>query len=133
MFVNITEDDSGQPFEVFITLGKAGGSAMADAEAMGRLISLALRSGIPIMRSPPPAARHLVGSRGRARTEQGAVGAGRDRHRARGVDAREAAGVQQELLGARAVGAVCRSKSFSPSRLPCTGETGSSRSMDSTT
>jgi ribonucleoside-diphosphate reductase alpha chain len=49
MFVNITEDDRSQPFEVFITLGKAGGSAMADAEAMGRLISLALRSGIPIM------------------------------------------------------------------------------------
>jgi ribonucleoside-diphosphate reductase alpha chain len=49
MFVNITEDDRGQPFEVFITLGKAGGSAMADAEAMGRMISLALRSGIPLM------------------------------------------------------------------------------------
>jgi len=48
MFVNITEDDKGQPFEVFLTLGKAGGSAMADAEAMGRLISLALRSGIPL-------------------------------------------------------------------------------------
>jgi ribonucleoside-diphosphate reductase alpha chain len=48
MFVNITEDDRGQPFEVFVTLGKAGGAAMADAEAMGRLISLALRSGIPI-------------------------------------------------------------------------------------
>ena len=49
MFANITEDDRGQPFEVFINLGKAGGSAMADAEAMGRLISLALRSGIPMM------------------------------------------------------------------------------------
>jgi ribonucleoside-diphosphate reductase alpha chain len=49
MFVNITEDDKGQPFEVFLTLGKAGGSAMADAEAMGRMISLALRSGIPMM------------------------------------------------------------------------------------
>ena len=49
MFVNITEDERGQPFEVFVTLGKAGGSAMADAEAMGRLISLALRSGIPVM------------------------------------------------------------------------------------
>jgi ribonucleoside-diphosphate reductase alpha chain len=46
MFVHVTEDDKGQPFEVFINLGKAGGSAMADAEAMGRLISLALRSGI---------------------------------------------------------------------------------------
>jgi ribonucleoside-diphosphate reductase alpha chain len=49
MYVHISEDDRGQPFEVFINLGKAGGSAMADAEAMGRLISLALRSGIPLM------------------------------------------------------------------------------------
>ncbi|HEX5437713.1 MAG TPA: response regulator SirA, partial [Gemmatimonadaceae bacterium] len=49
MYVTITEDDRAQPFEVFITLGKAGGAAMADVEAMGRLISLALRSGIPIM------------------------------------------------------------------------------------
>ena len=49
MFVHITEDDRGQPFEVFVTLGKAGGAAMADAEAVGRLISLALRSGIPLM------------------------------------------------------------------------------------
>src|SRR5690348_2770562 len=49
MYVTITEDDRGQPFEVFITLGKAGGAAMADVEAMGRLLSLALRSGIPLM------------------------------------------------------------------------------------
>ena len=48
MFVHVSEDDRGQPFDVFISLGKAGGSAMADAEAMGRLISLALRSGIPL-------------------------------------------------------------------------------------
>jgi ribonucleoside-diphosphate reductase alpha chain len=49
MYVHISEDEKGQPFEVFINLGKAGGSAMADAEAMGRLISLALRSGIPLV------------------------------------------------------------------------------------
>jgi len=48
MYVNITEDDKNQPFEVFISLGKAGGALMADVEAMGRLISLALRSGIPL-------------------------------------------------------------------------------------
>jgi ribonucleoside-diphosphate reductase alpha chain len=48
MYVTITEDDKGQPFEVFITLGKAGGALMADVEAVGRLISLALRSGIPL-------------------------------------------------------------------------------------
>jgi ribonucleoside-diphosphate reductase alpha chain len=48
LYVNITEDDRGQPFEVFMSLGKAGGALMADVEALGRLISLALRSGIPI-------------------------------------------------------------------------------------
>ena len=48
LYVTINEDETGRPFEVFCTLGKAGGPAMADAEAIGRLISLALRSGIPI-------------------------------------------------------------------------------------
>ncbi len=47
-YVTITEDDKAQPFEVFISLGKAGGSLMSDVEAMGRLISLSLRSGIPM-------------------------------------------------------------------------------------
>ncbi len=48
LYVTVNEDESGKPFEVFATLGKAGGAAMADAEAIGRLISLALRSGISI-------------------------------------------------------------------------------------
>jgi ribonucleoside-diphosphate reductase alpha chain len=48
LYVTITEDDRNQPFEVFMSLGKAGGAIMADVEAMGRLISLALRSGIPL-------------------------------------------------------------------------------------
>jgi ribonucleoside-diphosphate reductase alpha chain len=48
MYVTITEDDKGQPFEVFISLGKAGAPLMADVEAIGRLISLGLRSGIPM-------------------------------------------------------------------------------------
>ncbi|HSL72337.1 MAG TPA: hypothetical protein VK864_18965, partial [Longimicrobiales bacterium] len=48
LYVTVNEDDQGRPFEVFATLGKAGGAAMADVEAIGRLISLALRSGIPI-------------------------------------------------------------------------------------
>jgi len=48
MYVTITEDDRGQPFEVFISLGKAGGALMADVEAIGRLLSLGLRSGIPM-------------------------------------------------------------------------------------
>ena len=48
LYVTITEDDKAQPFEVFMSLGKAGCAIMADVEAMGRLISLGLRSGIPI-------------------------------------------------------------------------------------
>jgi ribonucleoside-diphosphate reductase alpha chain len=48
LYVTITEDDRGQPFEMFMSLGKAGGALMADVEAIGRLISLALRSGVPL-------------------------------------------------------------------------------------
>lgn len=48
LYVTINEDETGRPFEVFCTVGKAGGAAMADSEAIGRLISLALRSGVPI-------------------------------------------------------------------------------------
>jgi ribonucleoside-diphosphate reductase alpha chain len=35
-----------KPFEVFTSIGKSGYTTMADAEALGRLISLALRSGV---------------------------------------------------------------------------------------
>ena len=48
MYVTINEDEQGRPFEVFVALGKTGGAAMADAEAIGRLCSLALRSGISL-------------------------------------------------------------------------------------
>jgi len=48
LYVTVNEDENDKPFEVFATLGKAGGAAMADVEAVGRLISLALRSGIPM-------------------------------------------------------------------------------------
>ena len=33
LYVTITEDDRGQPFEMFMSLGKAGGALMADVEA----------------------------------------------------------------------------------------------------
>ena len=47
MFVTINEDENG-PFEVFSQLGKAGGFFQAQTEAICRLISLGLRSGIGI-------------------------------------------------------------------------------------
>jgi ribonucleoside-diphosphate reductase alpha chain len=46
LYVTINEDDNGKPFEVFTNIGKAGGCASSQAEAIGRLISLALRSDI---------------------------------------------------------------------------------------
>ena len=57
MYVNITFDDSGKPFEVFTTLGKAGGCDSANLEAVARLVSLALRSGI----DPDEIVHHLEG------------------------------------------------------------------------
>ena len=46
MYVTINFDEKGQPFEVFGNLGKAGGCDSAQLEAISRLVSLALRSGI---------------------------------------------------------------------------------------
>jgi len=39
---------NGRPFEVFAQIGKSGYSAMADSEAICRMVSLALRSHIPV-------------------------------------------------------------------------------------
>lgn len=46
LFVTINQDDDGNPFELFATMGKSGGVNSAHTEAIGRLISLCLRSGI---------------------------------------------------------------------------------------
>lgn len=48
LYITINEDAEGQPFEVFMHMGKAGGCAMSQLEAIGRLVSLALRSGIEV-------------------------------------------------------------------------------------
>jgi len=120
MFLNITEDDRGQPFEVFINLGKAGGAAMADAEAMGRLISLALRSGIPIREVH----RQLRGI-----ASDKAIGLGPNKvlsvPDAIGIALekwmREKGGVQQELLGS-APAAASPAEVEQPKPTPVTGE-----------
>jgi ribonucleoside-diphosphate reductase alpha chain len=48
LYVTINEDKEGKPFEVFANIGKAGGFYAAKAEAISRLISLALRSRIDV-------------------------------------------------------------------------------------
>jgi len=45
IFVTINEDEENKAFEIFSTIGKAGGCASSNCEAIGRLTSLALRSG----------------------------------------------------------------------------------------
>ena len=46
MFVTINFDGDGHPFEVFSTSGKSGGCDSANIDAISRMISLALRSGV---------------------------------------------------------------------------------------
>lgn len=42
-FITINQDESGQPMEVFINIGRAGSDVAAMADALGRTISTALR------------------------------------------------------------------------------------------
>jgi len=44
-FITVNQDPDGNPFEVFITIGKAGSEVAAMAEALGRMISTTLRFG----------------------------------------------------------------------------------------
>ncbi|MBI5810795.1 MAG: vitamin B12-dependent ribonucleotide reductase [Deltaproteobacteria bacterium] len=46
LYVTINEDEEGRPLEIFTQIGKAGGCVASQCEAMGRMTSLALRSGI---------------------------------------------------------------------------------------
>ena len=44
-FITVNHDGEGNPFELFVTIGKAGSEVAAMAEAIGRLISTTLRFG----------------------------------------------------------------------------------------
>ncbi len=57
MYITINFDEEQLPFEVFSTLGKAGGCDSAQLEAISRLVTLALRSGV----DPQEIVSHLRG------------------------------------------------------------------------
>ena len=59
LYITINEDENGL-CEVFTTIGKAGGNAAAQSEAISRLISLSLRSGL----DPNAIVRQLKGISG---------------------------------------------------------------------
>ncbi len=46
LYVTVNEDENGKPFELFSAMGKAGGCAASQAEAISRMVSTALRSDI---------------------------------------------------------------------------------------
>ncbi|MBI2099392.1 adenosylcobalamin-dependent ribonucleoside-diphosphate reductase [Candidatus Uhrbacteria bacterium] len=46
LYITVNDDEDGKPFEVFATIGKAGGFFAAKSESVCRLVSLSLRSGI---------------------------------------------------------------------------------------
>jgi ribonucleoside-diphosphate reductase alpha chain len=57
LYVTVNEDEGGSLFEIFNQIGKAGGCAASQSEAIGRLVSLAFRSGI----EPEDVVRQLKG------------------------------------------------------------------------
>ena len=48
LYITINEDEIGRPFEVFATIGNSGGFFQEQSEAICRLVSLSLRSGIGV-------------------------------------------------------------------------------------
>jgi ribonucleoside-diphosphate reductase alpha chain len=46
VYVNINEDEHGQPFELFANIGNSGGFTASFTEALAKTISTALRSGV---------------------------------------------------------------------------------------
>ena len=57
-WITVNSDEQGEPFEVFLNVGKAGSDVAADSEAIGRLISLILR--LPSPMSPTERLREIV-------------------------------------------------------------------------
>lgn len=78
-FITINRDEKNQPFEVFITVGKGGMHTMADAEAMGRLVSLSLRLARNAANVDPKTVAQKIAAQLRGIGGASHVGFGKDR------------------------------------------------------
>ncbi len=78
-FITINRDEKNQPFEVFITVGKGGMHTMADAEAMGRLVSLSLRLARNSANADPKSVAQKIAAQLRGIGGASHVGFGKDR------------------------------------------------------
>lgn len=107
MFVTVNHDEEGQPFEVFATIGKAGGVFAEESEAICRLVSLALRARIPLqtvieqvkgIRGPMP----IFGKNGMILSIPDAIGQVLSRHKqdleAKQTPAQQAAEREKEVV-----------------------------------
>jgi ribonucleoside-diphosphate reductase alpha chain len=108
MFTTVTRNGSGQPFEVFMQVGKAGSDTAAVTEALGRLISLILRLPSPL--TPAERLQEVV-------DQLAGIGGGRQlgfgRHRVRSLpDA--VAQVLAEFLGGMEVANAAAQAGFDP-------------------
>ncbi len=78
-FITINRDEQDNPFEVFITVGKGGMHTMADAEAMGRLVSLSLRLARSATNVDPKTVAQKISAQLRGIGGASHVGFGKDR------------------------------------------------------
>jgi len=60
LYITVNDDELGAPFEVFAAIGKSGGFFQEQSEAICRLISLSLRSGVKV----ETIIEHIKGIRG---------------------------------------------------------------------
>src|SRR5437762_2032165 len=67
-FITVNGTEDGEPFEVFVQVGKGGSDTMAVAEALGRLISLTLR--LPSTLTPQRRLEEVISQLSRIRSEE---------------------------------------------------------------
>lgn len=78
-FITINRDENDNPFEVFITVGKGGMHTMADAEAIGRLVSLSLKLAHSASNTDPKSVAQKISAQLRGIGGASHIGFGKDR------------------------------------------------------